>query len=136
MAAESVGAVVNSPAVGSDRLGLNQEDFLKVLLSQLQYQDPLDPLDNKEFIAQLAQFSALEQQRQSNDKVDALLTVSSADQAIGLLGKTVEVSTDAGNVVGSVTASAFEEGSPVLTIKKADNSFLTDIRLSQIRIVR
>ena len=47
-------------------------------------------MDNQEFIAQLAQFSNLEQTRQFNDKLDSLLTVQASEQSIGLIGKTVE----------------------------------------------
>ena len=39
--------------------GMNQEDFLKILLTQLTYQDPMKPMDNQEFMAQMAQFTSL-----------------------------------------------------------------------------
>ena len=135
MAIESVGGVVASDSA-TQRAGLTQEDFLEVLLAQLSYQDPLDPLDNKDFIAQLAQFAALEQDRQVNDKLDTLLRFQSAAQAIGLIGKTVEVTVDGGTAVGQIVSTAFREGAPVLTIRTPDNRFLADIGLGQIAIVR
>ena len=136
MAIESVGGIVAEPSLSSDRLGLSQEDFLEVLLAQLSFQDPLDPLDNKDFIAQLAQFTSLEQTRQLNDKLETSLLFDGAGQALALLGRTVEVTTDSGTVVGVVNSTAFLEGSPVLNIQTSTGQFLTDITLSQIRIVR
>jgi flagellar basal-body rod modification protein FlgD len=136
MPVESVGGVVDGAANGPQRLGLSQEDFLKVLLAQLSFQDPLDPLDNKDFIAQLAQFTSLEQSRQVNEKLETLLLFEGAGQAVGLLGRTVEVITESGTVVGNVTSTAFQEGVPVLTIRTEADEFLTEVGLSQIRIIR
>lgn len=50
------------------------DTFLQLLVTQLQNQDPLNPTDNAEFIAQLASFSAVEQQTQTNAKLDLMLT--------------------------------------------------------------
>jgi len=136
MPVESVGGVVGGSAPEAQRLGLTQEDFLEVLLAQLSFQDPLDPLDNKDFIAQLAQFTSLEQTRQFNDKLDTALVFDNASQAIGLLGRTVEVVTDSGSVVGTVNSTAFIDGNAVLNITTSSGAFLTDVTLSQIRVVR
>ena len=127
-------ATTSSTAVQSNTL--NQEEFLKVLLTNLQFQDPLKPLDNQEFLAQMAQFSSLEQTRQVNDKIEQLLTIQSSTQSIGLIGKTVEVSTSNGSIAGTVTTANFQSGSPVFTIKDANGAFLTDITLGQITLVR
>lgn len=48
---------------------LGKDAFLKLMLTQLQYQDPLDPMDNKDSIAQMAQFSALEQMQNLNNNM-------------------------------------------------------------------
>lgn len=136
MEIQSVGGVEAGASGASQRLGLSQEDFLKVLLAQLSFQDPLDPLDNKDFMAQLAQFTSLEQNRQINDKLDTMLTFNAAGQAVGLLGRTVEVRTDGGTVVGEVITSAFQQGVPFLTVRTAEDQFLADIRLSQVTIIR
>lgn len=135
MAVESIGSVINDPAAIRNA-GLGQEDFLKVLLTQFQFQDPLKPLDNQEFIAQIAQFTNLELTRQENDRIDSLLTIQSATQAIGLIGKTVEVQTATGSQVGSVTTITFRNGAPVATVKTDTGAFLTDVSLSQIFLVR
>ena len=91
MPVESIGADIASNTAVDNNASLGQEDLFKILLTELSFQDPLDPMDNKEFIAQLAQFTNLEQTRQFNEKLDSVLTVQAADQSIILLGKTVEV---------------------------------------------
>jgi flagellar basal-body rod modification protein FlgD len=115
---------------------VNQEEFLKILLTQLSFQDPLKPIDNQEFLAQLAQFTSLEQSRQLSEKLDSLLLIQSATQSIGLIGKTVEVAAAAGSTTGTVTTLRFSAGQPLLTVRTASGEFLTDISLSQVSIVR
>jgi flagellar basal-body rod modification protein FlgD len=135
MAIDSVGATAAAQSTPQQAV-VNQEDLFKILLTQLQFQDPLKPLDNAEFIAQLAQFTSLEQARQTNQNIESLLTVQAADQSIGLLTKTVEVQTASAREVGQVTAIAFDSGSPLLTIKTLDGRFLSNIALSQVQIVQ
>ncbi|MGY1490769.1 flagellar hook capping FlgD N-terminal domain-containing protein [Methylobacillus pratensis] len=115
---------------------LGQEEFLRILLTQLQYQDPLKPLDNQQFIAQMAQFTSLAQTSEMNDRIDTLLTIQAATQSIGLIGKTVEIQTAANATVGTVTSLAFSEGQPSLTIRTSEGELLTGIRLSQVNVVR
>ena len=136
MEIESIGSVINNPSSDLGRVGIQQEDFLEVLLAQLSFQDPLEPMDNQEFIAQLAQFSAIEQTRQGNEDIEAMLTLQVADQAVSLLGHTVEVRAETGTQVGNVTTVGFQQGLPVLTVQTDGGDFLTDVSLSQIAIVR
>ncbi len=133
---ESIGAQIGSDTQQLQRAGLGQEDFLKILLTQLTYQDPLKPMDNQEFIAQFAQFASLDQTRQSTENLDALLLMQMADQGIGLLGRSVEVRTETGVVVGEVTSVAFSQGTPLFTVKVGEEQYLTNISLSQIAQVR
>ena len=138
MAIDSIGGLnaASTPTAQVSNLGL--EDFLKVLLTQLTYQDPLKPLDNQQFIAQLAQFTSLEQNRQSNDRLQQLLTIQSATQSVGLLGRTVEVqpSTGGASTTGQVTTLRFQQGAPLITVRDANGNFLTDMPLSQVVLVR
>lgn len=116
---------------------LTQDDFIKLFLTELTYQDPLEPVNNRDFLAQMAQFANLEQTRQSNGNMESLLAVSAANQALGLIGKQVQVSGDGGQVsVGTVSTVLFTASGPLLTIVQAGNTVLTDVRLSQVRLVR
>ena len=115
---------------------ISQQDFFRLLVTQLSFQDPLKPIDNEAFIAQIAQFTNLEQTRQINDRINTLLTIQSSNQAIGLIGRTVEVATATGSVVGQVTTLNFLSGTPFLTVQTNTGQFLTGIGLDQITVVR
>jgi flagellar basal-body rod modification protein FlgD len=136
MAIDAIGVLPaqSSTTLAADR-SIRQEDFLRILLTQLRFQDPLEPVDNREFIAQLAQFSALEINRQQSDKIDTLLTMENANQALELLGKNVEVRGAEAAGVGEVTAASFASGEPRLTVRTASTT-LVEVRLSNVRLVR
>ncbi len=92
---------------GSISQTMNKDDFLKLLVTQLQYQDPLSPEDPKDFVAQLAQFSSLEQQINSNTNLEnlskaiqSLQQYQSMAQGVSLLGKTVQASGNQLSVAG------------------------------------
>lgn len=68
---------------------LNYDSFLKLLTAQMQYQDPTNPMDATQFVAQLASFSNVEQAIKTNNKLDALLISQALTQVDGLIGKTV-----------------------------------------------
>jgi len=63
----------SSKAANFQQKILGKEDFLRLLITQLNYQDPLNPMQNEEFVAQLAQFSSLEQMQNLNEKLEASL---------------------------------------------------------------
>lgn len=73
----------------------NFDTFLTLLTEQLQNQDPLNPMDSQEFVGQLVQFSSVEQQISSNQSLESLLALQSADarmSATQFVGRTVTVS--------------------------------------------
>ena len=74
----------------SEQSRLSQNDFIRLFLAQLSFQDPLEPVDNAQFLAQLAQFSSVEQTRDTNEKMDSLLSFSSSNQAVALIGRSVD----------------------------------------------
>ena len=63
--------------------------FLRLLIAEMQNQDPTKPMDSTEYVAQLANFSNVEQGVQMNAKLDQLLKYSELTQASNLIGKTV-----------------------------------------------
>ena len=68
---------------------INQTDYMKLFMQELTYQDPLKPVDNREFMAQMAQFSALQQATATNQSVGQLLGMINGNQGLMLLGKMV-----------------------------------------------
>jgi flagellar basal-body rod modification protein FlgD len=74
---------------------LGKDDFLKLLITQLSNQDPTNPMENTEFIAQMAQFSSLEQMTNMNESFGRMASMINSSQAATTIGKTVEI--DAGD---------------------------------------
>lgn len=92
---------------------MGKEDFLRLLTTQLRYQDPLSPEDPKDFVAQLAQFSSLEQQINTNSSLEnlaillkSLKTSQDLVQGLNLLGKTVKGTGNTLNVTGGQALGA------------------------------
>ena len=82
---------------------LGKDDFLRILITQLQNQDPTAPVEDKEFIAQLAQFSALEQIQNLASGFNELKGVLNSSRALDVLGKTVEIAAGEAQIIGTVS---------------------------------
>ena len=134
MAISAASAAGSAPVSQTSNIGI--QDFLKILTAQLNNQDPLKPVDNEQFVAQIAQFATLEQSRQLNVKIDSLLSIQSATQSVGLLDKTVDVNQGGTTVTGKVTALGLTSGQPLMTITTASGEFLDQIPLSQVINIR
>ncbi|MDV3434222.1 flagellar hook capping FlgD N-terminal domain-containing protein [Stenotrophomonas sp. C2852] len=130
----SLGTQQNSALAQSSTI--DQEDFIRLFLAQLQFQDPLEPVDNREFLAQLAQFSALEQSRQLSENTASMLAMSASDQAVGLLNRQVDLTNLGVARSGTVVAVQFGSAGPELSVRDATGSVSTGIRLSQISLVK
>ena len=92
LASSSISADSRSAVAAKNEEDLNK--FLNLLVTQLKYQDPLDPMDASEFTSQLVQFAGVEQQIYANSNLEKLLALEETNQIsslIGLIGKTVEV---------------------------------------------
>ena len=84
---------------------LGKDDFLKLLITQLQNQDPTSPMENTEFIAQMAQFSSLEQMTNMSTSFTQLANTLSASEASTTVGKRVEVQLEGATISGVVEAA-------------------------------
>ena len=82
--------------------GLDKDDFLKILMTQLTHQDPTEPMKDREFVAQMAQFSTLEQITNMSQDFSKLAGILSTSQALNLLGRTVAIVDGESMVTGVV----------------------------------
>lgn len=113
--------------------GLDFQSLLQIILQQLTYQDPLKPMDNFQFVSQLAQFSELQQMQTLNTSISNLLASQASSQALGLLGKVVDFSTTgASRVTGTVKSVTFASGQPSLTIKTVAGDTVANVALSSV----
>ena len=81
---------------------MGKDEFLKILIAQLSHQDPTQPMQDKEFIAQMAQFSSLEQMTNVSNAITKVAALLEKGQAVSLLGKTVEIAAGSQIVEGMV----------------------------------
>jgi flagellar basal-body rod modification protein FlgD len=118
---------------------LGQEDFLELLVAQLENQDPLDPQSNTEFVAQLATFSALEQQTITNDKLDDVISATSDMQqlaGIDMLGKNVVAQSDNFYINGEQVDIGFylpeDATSVTVSVLDGDNNVVSTLEYSDL----
>ena len=115
----SVSSAANSTTNSTDSAAnpsqtLTQNNFLQLLVAQLQYQDPMNPQSNTDMAAQLAQFTSLQQATQSSTSLSMM-------QANGLVGSTVNLQVDSQTTTsGVVTGVVFNNGTPQITVGGAN----------------
>jgi flagellar basal-body rod modification protein FlgD len=96
---------------------LGQDDFLKLLVTQMTSQDPLNPQKDTDFIAQMAQFSSLEQTKTMESDLAAMKSQQDFTQAATLLGRKVQVQTGTATTdTGTVSSVQMAAGTPQLAI--------------------
>ena len=113
-------------ATTTNKQVLGQDDFLQMLVAQLQNQDPLNPLQGADFAAQLAQFSSLDQLTQINTQLSTLTSsLSSANnsQLVGLIGDAVVANGNSVTVSGATTQLAYNlsQNASQGTVKVSDS---------------
>jgi flagellar basal-body rod modification protein FlgD len=98
---------------------LGKDTFLQLMVTQMRYQDPLNPQDNSAFVAQMAQFTSLEQMQNLNATMSKILDVQSGalNHAPAYLGLSVTVGKEDGTLAsGIVSGVEYENGKPLLVI--------------------
>lgn len=127
----------NTTSISNDNSTLDKEAFLMLLVTQFQYQDPLNPMEDKEFIAQLAQFSALEQSMQTNENITQLMNLTAQQTSIHItnyIGKEVSargygISKEGENVSLIQFAGSEEMASCVINMLDASNNIVRTVDL-------
>lgn len=108
-------------------VGMSHETFLKLLVTQIRYQDPMSPSDNAEFVAQLAQFAALEQMTEMA-RWNRLVTGAT------LIGKEVTAAgPDGREVTGIVTGFRLQQGEPPVLLlgdQEISLAYLREVRVA------
>jgi len=95
---------------------LTQDDFLKLLTVQLQNQDPLKPMEDAQFMGQMAQFATLEQSKELNASVATLSTSLGFTSAQQFLGKNVTLNDAGTEVTGKVAGVMLVSGVPQILV--------------------
>ncbi|MCW4463800.1 flagellar hook capping protein [Sphingomonas sp. BT-65] len=126
----------NGNDAATSAFGLSFDALLKIILTQLTYQDPLKPMDNFEFVSQLAQFSQIQQAQTMNDRLEALVSAQATNQATGLLGREVDLPAGSATLSGKVTAVSFQSGAPTVTIETSDGRTISGLAIGSITQVR
>lgn len=146
--ASNSSAVKTNTVTDQNKGILGKDDFLKILITELKYQDPLNPMDSKESIAQMASFSALEQmqnlnqgfEKMSNAITNQLIPSIMLQQASNMIGKEVayinpELNEDTPEdevvLVGQVGSIAMIDGKPFYIIGKHKVEFSDIIEIGQ-----
>ncbi|HZO27817.1 MAG TPA: flagellar hook capping FlgD N-terminal domain-containing protein [Chloroflexota bacterium] len=110
--------------------GMGKDDFMQLLIAQLKNQDPMKPMEDKEFITQLAQFSSLEAMEKMTDQMEELTSSQMLVQAATLIGKQVTAKLENGEVVtGTISQVKMISGQPTAVVngKEIDTSLITQI---------
>jgi flagellar basal-body rod modification protein FlgD len=95
---------------------LTQDDFLRLLTVQLQNQDPLKPMEDAQFMGQMAQFASLEQAKELTKTVNTLSASFGFSSAQQFLGKNVTLNAGGAEVTGSVSGVVMEDGVPKVLV--------------------
>lgn len=121
-------------STGSSSLG--KDDFLKILMTQLQNQDPLNPMQDQDFISQMATFSSLEQMTNLNTSMDNFVKSAAQNQfmqASSMIGKTVTYLDNQGNQMTAVVKSVlFKDGSTSFQLNDNNQTSITSAQITKI----
>lgn len=127
----NVGSTVSTAAAANTTSttvsnSLGQADFLKILVAEMQYQDPTNPTSNTEYVAQMAQFSMLEQLQ----TMAAAINNANLLQSAAIIGKTVTAADGSQTITGTVDSIVVQDSIPYAVIGEdmVPLSLITGIR--------
>ena len=128
-----------APSASSLSNQLGEDAFLKLLTTQLKNQNPLQPMDETQSIAQLAQFSSVQSMTELKSSFSAFQSNFAVMQSAGLIGKTVSAqTTDAGgstsSVTGTVKTIAIVDGIPQFTLAGKDGKLILGSQGSPLQL--
>lgn len=118
-----------SAAIGA-AAGMGKDDFMQLLIAQLKNQDPMKPMEDKEFITQLAQFSSLEAMEKMTTQMEDLTSSQMLVEAATLIGKQITAKLPTGEVVtGTISQVKMLSGKPTAVVngKEIETSLITQI---------
>jgi flagellar basal-body rod modification protein FlgD len=115
-------------AAAGNSAPLTQSDFLNLLTTQMQYQDPMDPVSASDFASQLAQFASLQGVTQLNTSITQLLTSQQVSQGANLIGKTVTYTNDGNSPAASGVVSGVQLSNGAVQLQVGNQS----VALSQL----
>jgi flagellar basal-body rod modification protein FlgD len=128
-------AVPGIPSIPSAASTLKLEDLLQVLLTELTHQNPLKPVENKDFMAQIAQFASLDASQRLNQNIEQLLLVQAINQSVGLMNRNVSALIDGRTINGKVVAVSLADGVPRLTID-SNGDTIPNVAIGQLETIR
>lgn len=125
-----------SQLTGSVQSAANlDKEFLNMLMTELQNQDPTNPVDSTSMLAQQAQFESLSQMQDLNTNLSSLIAMQSVSQATTLIGLTVAGSSNGTAVTGQVVGIQFQNGVPVLQVAPTGSATTVPVQLSNVTSV-
>lgn len=113
------GVTTYNAVLGYDRTPSSEitgEDFLLLLIAQLQNQDPMDTMDQQEMMQQIATMTSVQQQQEINDQLAGLVTQNLLSSALSLVGHSIKGYSESSVVQGTVDGITIINGTPVVRV--------------------
>lgn len=131
---ENIGKQVENTRKPKANNELEKDDFLRLLVTQLKYQNPLEPLEGTEFVSQLAQFGALEQMQNLNLQMASL----SATSIIGKTAKAIDFAEDGKEMKlsGTIEGITFDRGRTMAIIQDENSESEIAVPLEKLYEIR
>ncbi len=131
MAITGIGSSSSTEGTGQTGFAASVFDgdaFMKLLLTQLRHQDPMNPMKDQEFMAQLAQMNTLSEMQKLNTNIEAMSEAQSLAQGANLIGKAVQASSDSGDPTYGVVQAVRVQSNKVQLVLANSTIALEDVQ--------